>query len=494
MWAKTLFLINAFAGAVAASPRFPMHRRQSDLEAFIQKQTPIAKQGVLNNIGDEGSLVQGAAAGIVVASPSKDNPDYFYTWTRDSGLTMLGVVEQFLNGDSSLESLIQAYVDSQATQQGVSNPSGDLSDGSGLGEPKFMVDISPFTDAWGRPQRDGPALRASALISYGNSLISNGKDSAALKNIWPIVQNDLAYVGQYWNQSTFDLWEEVQGSSFFTTAVQHKALVEGNAFAKALGQTCDSCAVAPQILCFLQSYWDGSGVVSNTPTNGRTGLDANSVLTSIHTFDPEAKCDDVTFQPCSSRALSNHKRFVDSFRDIYTVNQGRGAGKAAAVGRYAEDTYQGGNPWYLTTLAAAELLYDALYQWDAQGTLTVNDVSQAFFQDLVGNVTAGDYAKSSAEYKSLTAAVKSYADGFVSVVQEYTPSDGGLAEQFTRDGGDPASAVNLTWSFASFLTAMDRRDGTVPPSWGASAANEVPSECSGETVTGTYATPSPGTW
>ncbi|KAL4866683.1 Six-hairpin glycosidase-like protein [Aspergillus spectabilis] len=70
-------------------------------------------------------------------------------------------------------------------------------------------------------------------------------------------------------------------------------------------------------------------------------------------------------------ALSNHKLFVDSFRDIYTVNQGRGAGKAAAIGCYAEDTYQGGNPWYLTTLAAAELLYDAIYQWDQQGSLTI---------------------------------------------------------------------------------------------------------------------------
>lgn len=271
----------------------------------------------------------------------------FYTWTRDSGLTMLGVIEEFLAGDSSLESLIQAYATSQAKQQTVSNPSGDLSDGSGLGEPKFYVDLTAYTDAWGRPQRDGPALRASALIAYGNSLINNDKQALAKSNIWPIVKNDLAYVGQYWNQSTFDLWEEVQGSSFFTTAVQHKALVEGAAFAKALGETCDSCSVAPQILCFLQSYWDGSAVVSNVPTSGRTGLDANSVLTSIHTFDPAASCDDVTFQPCSSRALANHKAYVDSFRDIYGVNSGRGAGKAAAVGRYSEDTYMGGNPWYV---------------------------------------------------------------------------------------------------------------------------------------------------
>lgn len=75
MWQKAIISINVLAGVVFASPRFPVHRRQSGVDAFIDKQTPIAKQGVLSNIGADGSLVQGASAGIVVASPSKENPD-----------------------------------------------------------------------------------------------------------------------------------------------------------------------------------------------------------------------------------------------------------------------------------------------------------------------------------------------------------------------------------------------------------------------------------
>lgn len=75
-----LFSLNAIAGAVA-HPSFPIHKRQSDLNAFIETQTPIAKQGVLNNIGADGKLVEGAAAGIVVASPSKSNPDCSYNPT-----------------------------------------------------------------------------------------------------------------------------------------------------------------------------------------------------------------------------------------------------------------------------------------------------------------------------------------------------------------------------------------------------------------------------
>lgn len=144
---------------------------------------------------------------------------------------------------------------------------------------------------------------------------------------------------------------EVNGTSFFTTAVQHKALVEGQTFAEALGQTCDGCAFAPELLCHLQEYWNGTAIVSNyliaNDPKGRSGVDINSVLTAINTFDPAAGCDDVTFQPCSARALSNHKVLVDSFRAIYDVNQGRTAGQAAAVGRYPEDVFMGGNPWYV---------------------------------------------------------------------------------------------------------------------------------------------------
>lgn len=63
----------------------------------------------------------------------------FYTWTRDSALTFKALVDAFIAGNSSLQPEIQNYIYAQAQLQGVSNPSGDLSDGAGLGEPKFEV-------------------------------------------------------------------------------------------------------------------------------------------------------------------------------------------------------------------------------------------------------------------------------------------------------------------------------------------------------------------
>jgi glucoamylase len=76
---------------------------------------------------------------------------------------------------------------------------------------------------------------------------------------------------------------------------------------------------------------------------GRSGIDANTVLASIHTFDADAGCDATTFQPCSDKALSNLKIYVDSFRTIYSINSGITANQAVATGRYPEDVYQGGN-------------------------------------------------------------------------------------------------------------------------------------------------------
>jgi glucoamylase len=114
-------------------------------------------------------------------------------------LTFKCLIDTFIQKyDAGLQTTIQNYISAQAGLQRVANPSGDFASGTGLGEPKFMVDGTAFTGSWGRPQRDGPALRATALITYAKWLINNGYSSTASTVIWPIVQNDLSYVGQYW--------------------------------------------------------------------------------------------------------------------------------------------------------------------------------------------------------------------------------------------------------------------------------------------------------
>ncbi len=75
----------------------------------------------------------------------------WYTWTRDAALVFTCIVETFTNNyDAGLQTQIQNYIVSQARLQGVSNPSGGLGDGAGLAEPKFYVDLTQYTGAWGK--------------------------------------------------------------------------------------------------------------------------------------------------------------------------------------------------------------------------------------------------------------------------------------------------------------------------------------------------------
>ncbi|KAL3456688.1 Six-hairpin glycosidase-like protein [Aspergillus heterothallicus] len=477
---------------VTHGPR-PLH--QDDLDIWLLNETTVARTAILNVIGSNGSWAEGATPGVLIASPSRSEPDYFFTWTRDSSLVMKTLVEMFREGDTDLLPVIETWISSQARIQGLENPSGGLADGRGLGEPKFMADETPFAGSWGRPQRDGPALRVIAMIDFGWWLLSQGYHEMARDLVWPVVHNDLSYVVQYWNHSGgFDLWEEIQGRSFFTLAVSHRALIEGSIFAGSLERSCHECVPqAAQILCLMQSFWTGKYVRSSLDSS-RSGKDAGTLLGIIYTFNPHAECDDVTFQPCSSRALANHHRLTGIFRDIYDINADRGLDEAVAVGRYPEDVYSGGNPWFLCTLAAAEQLYDALHQWDRIGSITVTGVSLPFFKALHPSTVPGKYPSSSETYHQLADAVQTYADGFVRIVQNYAWDNGSLSEQFSRYNGSHLSANDLAWSYATLLGASRRRNAIAPPPWGNPASPSVPATCSATAVPGTYSSVTITAW
>ena len=222
--------------------------------------------------------------------------------------------------------------------------------------------------------------------------------------------------------------------------------------------------------------------------NYRNGRDANSILASIHNFDPTVGCDANTFQPCSDKALSNHKSVVDSFRSIYSINRGIAQGRAVAIGRYSEDVYYNGNPWYLTTLSAAEQLYDSIIVWKQQGSITVTPLSLSFFKDLVPSVTTGTFSSSSSTYTSIINAVQAYADDFLNIVDARKLPNGAMPEQFDRNTGTPIAASDLTWSYSAFLTATARRAGKVPASWNAGGGNTLPNNCAAVAIAGTYTT------
>jgi glucoamylase len=75
----------------------------------------------------------------VVASPSTEDPNYYYSWIRDSSLVFKVLVDIYTHGkNDSLQGLIDAFAASQGQIQQVTDPSGSILTG-GLGEPKFYV-------------------------------------------------------------------------------------------------------------------------------------------------------------------------------------------------------------------------------------------------------------------------------------------------------------------------------------------------------------------
>ncbi|CAI6294308.1 unnamed protein product [Periconia digitata] len=492
LWALLVALVAAAAAAVACpgcdAPLAELAR--------LEQQYNDSLAGVFDNIGGWGSKAPGAKDGVIIASPSTAEPNYFYTWTRDAALTMKMIVDEFLLGRPSFRGQIKLYAQTQAILQTVSNPSGALGSGRGLGEPKFYSNLTRFNGPWGRPQRDGPALRATALITYSRWLLNTSvaADRKEADSIWDIIQNDLNYVAQYWNQTGFDLWEEVSGSSFFATAVQHRALVEGAALGRQLGKDVSAYeSQAPNLLCLLQSYWNGRYITANTNTEtgfNRTGIDAGTVIGVIATYDPNASCDDKTYQPCSPRALINLKAYVDAFREVYAINRNVSANGAVATGRYTEDVYFGGNPWYLTTLAVAEQLYDAKSQWTRNG-ISITDTTLPFWQSIYPSAKPGSYPSGANETATLLSAVLCAADSYVAKTLEFVPENGALDEQFSRENGTAVSARDLTWSYAALVTTRNARAAALGktqqvPSWNAPSNPTIPNTCQRGSTPGIY--------
>ena len=110
--------------------------------------------------------------GFVAAAPSQDNPDYYYHWQRDAGISM-HVLQYTADSTQTAEwnQKFQNYVQWVVSFQTEKDPNNQ----NILGEPKFNCDASVYSGGWCRPQNDGPASRAIALIDYAFYLLNNSQ-------------------------------------------------------------------------------------------------------------------------------------------------------------------------------------------------------------------------------------------------------------------------------------------------------------------------------
>ncbi|PWN47924.1 hypothetical protein IE53DRAFT_320361 [Violaceomyces palustris] len=425
-----------------------------------------AQTRMLGNIGGalggSANQVPGAQTGAVIASPSTASPDYYFSWIRDAALTM----KVAINFSNLNRTLVENWAAAEKVHQKNAGSSSYTQ-----GEPKFNPDGSLFTGPWGRPQNDGPALRASAFMAYANRIglsdpfVTNTLYKSDL-NAGSLIKTDLEYVAHHWQDSSFDLWEEVQGTHFFTLMAQWRSMVDGAAFATKMNDPGASSYYSQQATAIankLQSFWDsGAGrVQAYQGVGGRSGIDCSVLLGSLRGWnskDIASGVDNTKFGPASDKILATHKQYVDAFRNLYAINKNAAAPSAVGTGRYPEDVYNGvgtsqGNPWFLCTNAASELLYTSLDIYQSQGKLDVTTISQPFFRQFSSSISTGSYPSSSTQYVSLTKGMKAMADGFVDIVNTHAWPNGSIAEEFDRNTGYNTGARDLTWSYAAFLTS-----------------------------------------
>jgi glucoamylase len=474
-----LFLISllSWAGSAQAGSH-------TDINTWVQFETTTAAQFMMNNVSQPNT-----ARGSVIAAPSSE-PNYYYHWIRDGAITMDAIVtlyQQVTDANYKAQYLqaLTDYVSFSRQNQLTPNRSGGA-DALGLGEPKFNLDGTAFQGDWGRPQNDGPAIRASTLIRFAMQLLSENDpsrasyvrqvlyDSALPSN--SVIKNDLEYVAAHWQDPSFDLWEEVKGTHFFTRMVQRRALVDGANLAEVLGDTQAANYYHSQVSAMesqIEQHWDsskGSIVETINQLSGipkASGLDSAIVLGALH-----GATDDRFMSVTDDRVFVTAEKMRQAFATLYPINQRltdwNGQPMGTSIGRYPEDTFNGGpsrdggNPWFLATNAFAEFYYQCANLWQKDGIIPISDMNGPILASLPaytgGSLQAGDVVTSSdARFAPLIHALRDAGDRELWRVYYHSGTDGSMSEEFDRTNGYMTSAPNLTWSYASLLTAVGAR-------------------------------------
>jgi glucoamylase len=123
------------------------------------------------------------------------------------------------------------------------------------------------------------------------------------------------------------------------------------------------------------------------------------------------------------------------------------------LGRYPGDTYDGDtadpstrdHPWALSTAIFAELCYQLAQQVTSSGTVPLDSLSAAFFSQIgVGASTVPAAAAT---------ALQTAADQMLQALV-FRSDHLELSEQFDATTGYEKSVSDLSWSYASFLSAV----------------------------------------
>jgi len=438
----------------------------------VDSQAAKSKTRIFNNIG-----INGSVPGLVVAAQSFKEPDYGFHWIRDAGLTydfILQLYKSLPNRDSKFArdyedyflQFIKASIDEQKDQSSI----------TGLGDPKFYLNNNTaYQGLWGRPQNDGPSIRAYVLIEFVKEYIAKGGDKDYIIDLsWETpIKVDLNYIVTNWTENTYDAWEEVNSDNFFNKMVARKALNIGSEFSskylkdfayyKKLTETNDELnSTIGNFVNQLREYI----IVNYGPVIHRKSSrkDLSTLLGINHGY-----LNDGIFSPTHDYVVRSVYEIGTSFLDVFGIcnitQDDSGLPLAPATGRYPEDVYNGvntsfGNPWYLSTAAFAEYFYTVAKDFQIQKTITITNLTQPFWEYYAPTVEAKagtSITESSEEFEQLINALTGWGDAYIRTIKHFSGEDGHLSEQYDRETGEPRGANDLTWSYVSVLTAAFKR-------------------------------------
>ena len=380
--------------------------------------------------------------GAIVASPSQQEPNYYYDWVRDSAIAM-SLIETWYESThaSGYKERLFHYVSwtQLIQQQNAPLPGHDI-----MGEPKFYFDGYPFSGPWGRPQNDGPALRASVLIRFAQQLLNQNEteyvqnvlyNNTMEPNSMGVIKKDLEYTAHHWTEANFDLWEEVLGIHFFTTMAQQKALLDGAVLARQLNDLGAALYYEEQadlMNISLYQHLDQSTqqIISTLPPH--QGPQKTEELDSSIILGVLLQSQNGLLAPNSIYVQKTVNALHKQFNQMFPINNN--GHDAILFGRYPGDTYDGyqtnsiGNPWFILTATMSE-----------------------YYFSLAANLN-----QSNAQ-RALRAKYISIGDDYLKLIKKYAP-DMNLSEQINLNTGKQQGAKSLTWSYVSVLRAIELRD------------------------------------
>ncbi len=415
--------------------------------AMLRSVSPV---GILKSRPGFGQSIR-ARRGAIVASPVlaayDPDPDYFFHWHRDSAVVIDalrilfedGLAPQageqfadFVHFALDLRTLDgRALVASPTWRASIAadfakfvRPDSDLATVHGdavAADTRVNSDGTLDISRWARPQHDGPALRALAVLRW----IRSAGNSAALTNeATTLLRSDLDFVLTHARKPCFDIWEEEHGLHYYTLCVSAASLEAGADWLESTGNVRDAhnCRTeAGELRRALDGFWlpDAGYYRSRVLSSGERSskeLDIAVILAAIHADSPGN-----THTVRDPRMHATLARLEELFAAAYPINHGRSPGAGPAMGRYAGDAYYSGGAYYFSTLGAAELCYRAAVGADA------------------------------------AAAWLRRGDAYLATVRAFIPQNGEMSEQFDQRTGAPASAKDLAWSYAAFISCVAAR-------------------------------------